>query len=164
MTNKPHDNHEIIERFEKLWIYFGFAMIAIFILGIGYTVLNYGGAIPVTSQRVDATKVRSEGDFANPRVEQVGNEYVIYSQAFAFGFLPTEMKVKKGAKVTFYITSPDVQHGFHVQNTNINVQVIPGEVAKVVHTFNRAGDYLITCNEYCGIGHANMLSKITVEE
>lgn len=164
MTNEPHDNHSILERYERLWIYFGLVMITVFILGIGYTVLNYGGAIPVSTQRVDPTKVRTEGDFANPRVEQVGNEFVVYAQAFAFGYLPAEIKVKKGAKVTFYVTSPDVQHGFMVQNTNINIMVLPGEVAKVTHTFPRAGEYLLICNEYCGIGHANMMSKVIVEE
>ncbi|MDX2005082.1 MAG: cupredoxin domain-containing protein [Meiothermus sp.] len=164
MTKEPHDNHAILERYERLWIYFGLAMVTVFILGIGYTVLNYGGAIPVSASRIDATKVRTEGDFANPRVEQVGSEFVVYAQVFAFGYLPAEIKVKKGAKVTFNITSPDVQHGFMVQGTNINVQVIPGEVARVTHTFDRAGEYLLVCNEYCGLGHANMISKVIVEE
>lgn len=158
------DNHSTIEKYERMWLYFGFAMIVVFLIGIGYTVANFGGAIPVEASRIDATKVRTEGEFANPRVEQVGDEYVVYAQAFAFGYLPAEIKVKKGKKVTFYITSPDVQHGFMIQNTNINVQVIPGEVGKVSHTFKSAGDYLIICNEYCGLGHANMISKITVEE
>ncbi len=158
------ENHSQIEKYERLWLMFGFAMIVLFLIGIGYTVANYGGAIPVGTQRIDASKVRTEGDFANPKIELVGDEYVAHVQAFAFGYLPAEIKVKKGKKVTFYITSPDVLHGFMIRNTNINVEVIPGEVAKVSQTFKKAGDYLVICNEYCGLGHANMLSKITVEE
>jgi cytochrome c oxidase subunit 2 len=158
------DDHSIIEKYERAWIGFGLAMLLVFILGVAYTVANYGNTIPVSVQRVDPTKVRSQGDFANPRVEQVGNEYVAYVQAFAFGYLPAEIRVKKGRNVTFYVTSPDVQHGFYVQDTNINIQVIPGEVAKVSHVFKKAGEYLIVCNEYCGLGHANMISKVTVEE
>jgi len=156
-------NEHIIERYERAWIFFGLAMITVFIILIGYMVLTMGNTIPVSTGRIDATKVRTEGDFANPRVEQVGNEYVAYIQAFAFGYLPTEMKFKAGKKVTFYITSPDVQHSFQIANTNINVQVIPGEIAKVSYTFKQPGEYRIICNEYCGIGHANMISKLIVE-
>ncbi|GEM82478.1 MULTISPECIES: cytochrome c oxidase subunit II [Meiothermus] len=158
------EQHEhVIERYERAWILFGLAMITVFIILIGYMMLTMGNTNPVSAARIDATKVRTEGDFANPRVEQVGNEYVAYVQAFSFGYLPMEMKFKAGQKVTFYITSPDVQHGFKVENTNINVQVIPGEVAKVSYTFKKPGEYNLICNEYCGIGHANMVSKIVVE-
>ncbi|MGK0618319.1 cytochrome c oxidase subunit II [Meiothermus cerbereus] len=156
-------NEHIIERYERAWIFFGLGMITVFIILVGYMVLTMGNTIPVSTGRIDATKVRTEGDFANPRVEQVGNEYVAYVQAFAFGYLPTEMKFKAGKKVTFYITSPDVQHSFQIANTNINVQVIPGEIAKVSYTFKQPGEYRIICNEYCGIGHANMISKLIVE-
>lgn len=158
------EKHEhVIERYERAWILFGLGMITVFIILIGYMMLSMGNTNPVSVARVDATKVRVEGDFANPRVEQVGNEYVAYVLAFSFGYLPMEMKFKAGRKVTFYITSPDVQHGFQVEKTNINVQVIPGEVAKVSYTFKKPGEYKVICNEYCGIGHANMISKIVVE-
>lgn len=158
------EKHEhVIERYERAWILFGLGMITVFIILIGYMMLSMGNTNPVSVARIDATKVRVEGDFANPRVEQVGNEYVAYVQAFSFGYLPMEMKFKAGQKVTFYITSPDVQHGFQVEKTNINVQVIPGEVAKVSYTFKKPGEYKVICNEYCGIGHANMISKIVVE-
>lgn len=159
-----NDNHAAIERYERLWLGFGLAMIVVFLLLIGYTMVNFGAAIPISAKQVDVTKVRTEGDFANPRVEQVGDEYVVYAQAFAFGYMPSEIKVKKGKKVTFYVTSPDVQHGFMIEKTNINLQVIPGEVGKVSHTFTATGEYKLICNEYCGIGHANMISKVIVEE
>ncbi|RDI95585.1 cytochrome C oxidase subunit II [Meiothermus sp. QL-1] len=157
-----HQEH-VIERYERAWIFFGLAMITAFIILVGYLMLTMGNTNPVSVGRIDPTKVRTEGDFANPRVEQVGNEYVAYIQAFSFGYLPTEMRFKAGRRVTFYITSPDVQHGFQVENTNINVQVIPGEIAKVSYTFTRPGTYRIICNEYCGIGHASMLSQLIVE-
>ncbi len=156
-------NEHVVERYERAWILFGLGMVTVFIILIGYMMLTMGNTNPVGAGRIDATKVRTEGDFANPRVEQVGNEYVAYIQAFAFGYLPAEMRFKVGKKVTFYITSPDVQHSFQVHNTNINVQVIPGEIAMVSHTFTRPGEYPIICNEYCGLGHANMISKLIVE-
>ncbi|MBF6594013.1 MAG: cytochrome C oxidase subunit II [Thermaceae bacterium] len=158
------DDHSIIERYERAWIFFGLGMIVVFILLIGYTLVSSRGSIPLAVGQVNASEVRTQGEFANPRVEKVGRDYVVYMQAFAFGYLPADIRVKKGAKVTFYITSPDVLHGFNIERTNINVEVIPGEIAKVSQVFNQTGEYRILCNEYCGIGHASMISKITVEE
>lgn len=158
------DGDSVIERYERVWLIFGVAMIVVFILLVGYSLVSRGDSVPVGTAKVDASKVRTEGEFANPRVERVGDGYVVYVQAFAFGYLPAEVRVKKGAKVTFYVTSPDVQHGFNIERTNINVQVIPGEVARVTQVFKTAGEYKILCNEYCGIGHASMISKIVVEE
>jgi len=153
----------VVEQYERAWIFFGLAMVVVFILLIGYMMMAHGATNPVGAGRVDPTKVRTEGDFANPRVEQVGNEYVVYALAFSYGYLPAEIRVKAGRKVTFKITSPDVLHGFHVVGTNINPKVIPGEITQLSHTFTKPGEYPIICNEYCGIGHANMISKIIVE-
>ncbi|PZA06954.1 MULTISPECIES: cupredoxin domain-containing protein [unclassified Meiothermus] len=158
------DNHKVIEAYERGWLIFGLAMILVFIGVIAYTVLNRGETISRGAGQIDVATVRTTSPFANPRVEQVGGEYVAYVQAFAFGYLPAEIKVKKGVKVTFYITSPDVQHGFYVEGTNINPQIIPGEVTKLEYVFKKAGTYRIVCNEYCGIGHAQMFGKIVVEE
>ncbi|AEB11111.1 cytochrome c oxidase subunit II [Marinithermus hydrothermalis] len=116
-----------LERYERGWIVFALTMILVFLVLTGYTVSNFASYVPDTVNRVDPRSVRLEGEFANPRVEQVGpNAYRVYMIAQAFSFVPGEVRVPKGAEVTFYVTSPDVQHGFLVENTNINVQIIPG--------------------------------------
>jgi cytochrome c oxidase subunit 2 len=61
------------------------------------------------------------------------------------------------------VTSADVQHGFRIQGTNINLQVLPGQIAKSTYTFNEAGEFPYICGEYCGVGHQNMFGKIIVE-
>ena len=60
------------------------------------------------------------------------------------------------------VTSVDVQHGFKLENTNVNMMVLPGQVARLSHTFNEAGEYPYACTEYCGVGHQNMFGKIRV--
>ena len=79
-----------------------------------------------------------------------------------FNFVPAILTVPTGAKVTFYVTSADVVHGFFIPNTDINMMVIPGWVNVESHTFTRPGEYLLICHEYCGIGHQNMFGKIEV--
>jgi heme/copper-type cytochrome/quinol oxidase subunit 2 len=83
--------------------------------------------------------------------------------AQTWSFKPNEIKVKAGSKVTFYVTSKDVMHGFHIDETNVNFMIIPGQVSKLSHTFDKPGTYKIICHEYCGIGHQTMFAQIIVE-
>jgi len=78
------------------------------------------------------------------------NKYEVHYIARQFSFFPMELRIPKGSILDIYITSPDVIHGFHIEGTNVNLMVIPGE-------------YRIYCHEYCGLGHQNMMSKIIVE-
>ncbi len=157
-------NKHVIEAYERGWMLFSLAMILVFLVFIGYTLSGFAFYVPTAAERIDPTKVRT-GGFPAPHVEKVGpGKYQAYVIAQAFTFLPNEMHFKVGDEVTFYVTSPDVQHGFYVHGTDINVQVIPGEIAKVKTKFKRPGTYMIICTEYCGIGHQNMLGKIVVEE
>ena len=66
--------------------------------------------------------------------------------------------------MTFRITSSDVMHGFEVVGTNANAMAIPGYVSQFTVTFKRSGEYIVGCNEYCGILHHNMVGKLIVRE
>jgi len=71
--------------------------------------------------------------------------------------------VPVGSTVTFYVTSADVQHGFKLEGTNINVMVLPGQVTKMTATFNQKGTFPFVCTEYCGVGHQNMFGTLVVK-
>ena len=103
--------------------------------------------------------------FASPGLKQNEmGQYELYLISQAFMFNPPEVKVPAGKPITLYVTSLDVLHGLQIENTNVNIEVMPGSVAKVSYTFKKAGTYRVGCNEYCGVGHANMMSKIIVED
>jgi len=74
------------------------------------------------------------------------------------------VKLQKGATYTIHISSIDLNHGFALYPINLNLQIIPGYDYALEMTPNAAGDYRILCNEFCGIGHHNMIGKILVEE
>jgi cytochrome c oxidase subunit II len=56
----------------------------------------------------------------------------------------------------------DYMHGFSLQPANINLQVIPGYDMVVNVTPNQDGAFSILCNEFCGIGHHKMVTKLYV--
>jgi len=73
------------------------------------------------------------------------------------------LKLQEGASYTLHLSALDVNHGFGLYPANINIQVIPGYDYGLRITPNQAGEYRILCNEFCGIGHHQMLGRILVE-
>jgi len=74
------------------------------------------------------------------------------------------LELEKDKSYRIHISSMDWQHGFSLQPVNINLQIVPGYEMVVTMAPDKAGDYAIVCNEYCGIGHHSMLGKIYVKE
>ena len=52
-------------------------------------------------------------------------------------------------------------HGYQIVRTNGQSMVVPGYVSQFTTQF-AAGEYLVACNEYCGVGHHTMASKLHV--
>jgi cytochrome c oxidase subunit 2 len=74
------------------------------------------------------------------------------------------LKLKAGVEYTLHLSSADINHGFNLFPLNINFQVVPGYDYGLKITPNKAGDFRIICNEFCGIGHHMMVGKVLVEE
>ncbi len=153
-----------IDRHEKRWITISMVLLASFAVLIGVAGFALGVQVPTLEQKIDPAKLNEDPVWSNPGVREIvpGKKYEVYIIAQTWQFTPREIVVPAGAKVTFYVTSRDVQHGFKVLNTDLNVQVIPGYVGKLSYTFSEPGEYKFICTEYCGLGHAAMFGVIKV--
>ncbi len=153
-----------LHKFEKVWLGVGFGMIIAFLLFMGIGTFAMGMAPPGQHHQIDPDKVASTAPFDKPGLRKIGdNEYEAVMVSQAFTFLPAKMEVPAGATVHFVVTSPDVVHGFAIVGTNVNMTIVPGEVNHVTHTFDKPGEYLIICNEYCGTGHEMMATRLIVK-
>jgi cytochrome c oxidase subunit 2 len=85
--------------------------------------------------------------------ELAPGKYEAYILAQTWVFQPNEVRIPAGSEITFYLTSKDVQHGFNLEGTNINMQILPGQVSTLTATFNEPGERFFICHEYCGVGH-----------
>jgi cytochrome c oxidase subunit 2 len=77
-------------------------------------------------------------------------------------FVPRCIAVPRGRRVTLRFAAPDVVHGLLITGTNVNTMVVPGFVAQVYTEFTQAGDLLMPCHEYCGLGHSDMWATVQV--
>ncbi len=131
---------------------------------IGGSVFAGHAHLPGPVMRVDPRTVAQTPPFDAPGVQQLGpNHYLVVMTAQAWSFNPTEVTVPAGSMVTFQIASVDVTHGFLIEDTNVNLTLIPGYVSAATTTFSTPGTYLIVCHEYCGLGHQAMYGRVVVQ-
>ena len=154
-----------VDPYEKFWIFAAGAMIGGFLAAMVYSASVHAVHPPSHIETIDPLTVRTSSEFANPRVEvQEDGSLLVIGVAEMFRFLPTDLRLPAGEPVRFRLTSPDVLHGFQIVGTNANVMVIPGYVSEFTVTIPKAGEYLVLCNEYCGLSHHLMQGRILVED
>jgi len=153
-----------IHRYERIWMIFGVAMLAVFLITIFAAAFLDNIQPPTGLQSVDPARVAETPPFDKPGLHKLPDgSYEAYYVARVFSFAPAVVTVPQGAKVTFYVTAPDVVHGFSVAGTDVNMMVVPGWVNEATHTFHNRGTYLLLCNEYCGLGHQDMAARVEVK-
>lgn len=152
-----------VHRYEKTWLTFGIAMLAIFLVTITTAALVEGFVPPSHIGSIDPAKVSSTAPFDHPGLRKIRTGvYEAYYVGRIFSWEPRTLKIPTGARVTFFVTATDVVHGFSIPETGVNTMVSPGWVSTVSHTFAKPGTYLLLCNEYCGGGHQAMAASIDV--
>lgn len=152
-------------KYEKYWLAFGTGSLIVFLLITGIMAFHNGHNPPSAKITINHEKADQIAPFNDPGVHKVSGkdwDYEVVVLTSAFLYDPMEIEVPVDSKVKFIVTSTDVVHGFEVAKTNINMMVEPGYVSEYVTTVNKTGEYLIVCNEYCGVGHAQMHSMLKV--
>ncbi len=154
-----------VDFYEKIWMWAAVGIIVVFLASIGITTFGMAIQPPSHVEMIDPETVLADEEFGDPGVTiNVDGSATVVVRAFMYGFVPNEIRVPRGRPVTFRLTSPDVIHGFQIVGTNGNTMVVPGYVSQFTTRFDRAGEYLIVCNEYCGLGHHVMAAKLIVED
>ncbi|MDP3879509.1 MAG: hypothetical protein Q8Q07_04280 [Dehalococcoidales bacterium] len=163
-----------LSREEKVWVTVAVVW-GVFMFAFMYLWSGIGGKqeVPIETYRVSPAQFET---LANDFVAryQVGSENGIpvvrppagsdiYLIARAWQWTPI-LELEKGATYRIHASSLDFQHGLSIQPGNLNLQVLPGYDYVMTMTPDKAGEYQLVCNEYCGPGHHLMLGKIIVTE
>ncbi len=152
-----------IDPWEKNWMLVSIVLLVAFAAAITVAGFAAGFQLPGEESEVDPRTVATEGPFAEPGLRELGEgRFEAYILAQAWSFAPRELVVPVGAEVDIYVTSPDLQHGFKITDTNVNMQIVPGQVSKLSFTFDEIGEFPYICTEYCGSAHAAMWGTVTV--
>ena len=95
-------------------------------------------------------------------ITQAPKRYEIHYVARMWRFEPADVTMATGSTADVYLSTADVTHGMQIVGTNLNLMAVPGTVNYARVRFDKPGDYLVICNEYCGIAHHEMAARIHV--
>jgi cytochrome c oxidase subunit 2 len=153
-----------VHLWELAWILPSFALPVGMLAALAVTAWGAGITVVGDRGRIDPTRVAESPLFKEPGVIQIApGQYEVRMTAQIWAFAPNEIRVPAGSTVHFWATSKDVVHGLLIPRHNINVMVLPGQIAHAQARFDTPGEYPIICHEYCGIAHHTMAGKIIVE-
>ena len=81
-----------------------------------------------------------------------------------YEFSPGSLRVRKGEQVRLIMAAIDHDHGFRLDEFQINQKIRKGTTAIVEFTADKAGTFQFRCSNVCGLGHRNMKGTLVVEE
>ncbi len=162
-----------IDRFERAWLSAVGVALGVFAATMAAGLLLFGIWLPSPVARIDPNNLAGT-PFSNLGVKSVGDgRYDVYMTAKMWSFdagkdggpqgVPPQIKIPRGSEVTLYVTSLDVNHGFYIEDHSINLEVVPGQIARATVTFFQPGEFRIICNHYCGAGHQVMYGSVVVK-
>jgi len=153
-----------VDLYERIWMWGVGIVLAGFFGTMAFATISSGMAPPSHIETIDPNPatVMTDPRVAPQGVSQDADGHVhVRMVGLTFAWLPNELTVPANTPVTFHLTSTDVVHGFEIVRTNGQTTVVPGYISQFTTTFD-PGEYLIACNEYCGVGHQTMSAKLTV--
>jgi len=81
-----------------------------------------------------------------------------------YEFSPGSLHVKRGEQVKLVLAAEDHDHGFKLDDFDINQKIPKGTTVVVEFIADKAGTFQFRCSSVCGLGHRNMKGTLVVEE
>lgn len=156
-----------IDNLEKKWLYIAAGMVSLFVAAMAVTAVVLNINPPSHIETIDSASMHLGTDFAEDKLgvqaaPLADGTIQVKLVAGRYGFYPREIKLPAGQKIQFRMASIDVLHGAHIPMTNMSTMIVPGYVSEITTVFPKPGEYPLLCNEYCGMGHDHMWSKVTI--
>mgnify|MGYP001147850443 CR=1 FL=1 len=164
-ASDAQDSASVAARIEKQWAVVVVSIIAVLVAVVIFTGLHWAMMPPSRVEVIDPTTLHVHGEFVESNlgsaVEPDGSVTVrVIGQQYSF--TPQCIVVPANTPLIFRATSADVVHGMMIVGTNINSMLEPGYVSTFKTKFDKPGNHLMPCHEFCGVGHEAMWANVKV--
>jgi len=88
----------------------------------------------------------------------------IYLLARNFNWGNYYLELERGKPYRLHLASLDMRHALVVHELRMMYRIKPDEFKVVAFTPNKTGRFQLLCGEWCGLGHASMITKLLVTE
>jgi cytochrome c oxidase subunit 2 len=156
---------DAVEFSERRWAFVVAGVVALVFGVIVFASVHWAAQPPSNVETIDSSTLHLSGEFMEANLGtalQPDGSAIVRVIAQQYSFVPSCIVVPTDTPVVFRMTSPDVIHGFLVAGTNVNSMVVPGFVAEVRTRFDKPGEHLMPCHEYCSVGHEGMWARVKV--
>ena len=164
-ASSPTTEADIAERVERRWAILSVGIIVLLALLAAFAGIHQATMPQGRVETADPAKLHLDGEFVESNLGSAlepDGSVIVRAIGQQYSFTPQCMVVPVSTQVTFRATSPDVVHGFLIQGTNINTMLVPGYVSALPARFDKIGEHLMPCQEFCGVGHEGMWAKVKV--
>ena len=160
-----HQDAEIAERTERRWAIISVIVMIVLPLMAAFAGIHQATMPQARVETTDPTRLHLSGEFIESNLgTAVEPDGAVTVRAIGqqYSFTPSCILVPAQTPVVLRATSADVVHGILIQGTNINTMLVPGYVSEQFMRFDKTGDYLMPCQEFCSFGHEGMWGKARV--
>ena len=160
-----HDGSAVAAHAEGRWATFAIAILAFIVVLAAIGGIRHSTMPQYQAETIDPSTLHINGEFVESNlgsaVEPDGSVTArIVGQQYSF--TPQCIIVPTDTPIIFRATSADAIHGFLIEGTNINTMLIPGYISSLPARFDRPGEHLMPCHEFCGVGHQAMWAMVKV--
>ena len=160
-----HRGAEVAERTERRWATISVVIIVVLALLAAFAGIHQVTMPQARVETTDPTRLHLSGEFVESNLGTVlesSGAVTVRAIGQQYSFTPACILVPAQTPITMRATSADVVHGILVQGTNVNTMLVPGYVSEQFMRFEKTGDYLMPCQEFCSFGHEGMWGKVKV--
>lgn len=153
------------ERIERRWAVLSVGIVALLVVMAAYAGIHQAVMPQAEVQTADPRTLHIAGEFIESNLGsevQADGSVLVRAIGQQYSFTPQCIVVPADTPVTIRATSADAVHGFLIQDSNVNVMLVPGYITAITTRFAEPGDHAMPCHEFCGMGHEGMWGRIRV--
>ncbi len=160
-----HHGAEVAERTERRWAILSVVIATVLTLVAAIAGIHQATMPQARVETADPARLHLAGEFVESNLGTVlepNGAVTVRAIGQQYSFTPACILLPTQTPITLRATSADVIHGILIQGTNINTMLVPGYVSEQHMRFEKTGDYLMPCQEFCSFGHEGMWGKVKV--
>jgi len=160
-----HHDADVAARTERGWATLSVAILVILTLLAAFAGIHRATMPQPRVETTDPSRLHLSGEFVESNLGSLlepNGAVTVRAIGQQYSFTPSCILVPAQTPITLRATSADVVHGMLIQGTNINTMLVPGYISQQFIRFEKTGDYLMPCQEFCSFGHEGMWGKVKV--
>jgi cytochrome c oxidase subunit II len=160
-----HHGADVTARTERGWATVSIAILVSLTLLAAFAGIHRATMPQPRVETIDPARLHLSGEFVESNLGSVlepNGAVTVRAIGQQYSFTPSCILVPAQTPITLRATSADVVHGILIQGTNINTMLVPGYISQELMRFEKTGDYLMPCQEFCSFGHEGMWGKVRV--